>query len=272
MRSILFPTDFSELSQGALRYALSFASDLRAQLTIMNVYHPTNSPRRPFIEEGTRRRQVLRELKNFVHKQYLNKVYRGIRFRVKAGSTIRRLLEAAKSYRYDLLVLRRSENYDWLTRLLGSKTSILCAKAECPVLVLPPKADFQSFHNVLFVYGEHEEEDRQTRAYLDYYAARSGRRIHYLPIIASDSIRKQETMPYQKVKSRIKAYIQQHKIDLLITALRPKRITERFLDVGYMNRLILELDVPVLVVNDKTIQGNEFSLIPNLSALNNKRA
>lgn len=43
MRSILFPTDFSELSQGALRYTLSFASDLRAQLTIMNIYHPTNT-------------------------------------------------------------------------------------------------------------------------------------------------------------------------------------------------------------------------------------
>jgi hypothetical protein len=73
----------------------------------MNTYQGTNSPRRPFIEEGSRRRQVLRELKKFA-RPCLDRGFKKVQFKAKEGSTVKKLLEASKNPNYNLIVMGRT--------------------------------------------------------------------------------------------------------------------------------------------------------------------
>lgn len=266
MKSILFPTDFSKTSKDAFQYMLSFADMVGAEATVMNTFQATNSPRRPMIGEGTYSQKVLRRLKTFVKGSRLTSI-RNIRFRAKEGDTARSLIKASKGGSYDLIAMGRSKNYDRLTQLIGSRTATVCSRAYCPVLVIPPKVVFRGIRNILVAHNVHRSYDAFVLNYLEQLSLESTVQQHFISLAnkkhdptqsnkvpnllgLANSITK---APYYQIKNRLKDYIRQHKIDLLALRVKPQSFFKRLFNLGYDQRMIMELDIPILVLNNRIV-------------------
>ncbi len=138
LRSILHPTDYSELSEAALRYATALAHDHGARLIILHVVHtlgPENvtygemvSQRQP---EGYRQRlwdelHQVRPPDPDVRAEYL----------LSEEGPVEAITRTAAERNCDLIVLG-SHGRRGLRRLLeGSVAELVVRRAGCPVLVV----------------------------------------------------------------------------------------------------------------------------------------
>lgn len=142
---ILVPVDFSEHSQKALRYALAFASQFGAQVTLVHIVeqmvYPGDWMYPPLaVTEFApkKREQMLERLRAMdagsgVKTQHI----------VRLGRAWQEVVEVAKELKSDLLILA-THGYTGLKHvLLGSVAEKIVRHAPCPVLsVRPDERDF----------------------------------------------------------------------------------------------------------------------------------
>lgn len=133
--SILFATDFGPASQAALRYALSFAEENQAKLSLVHVVDPRKADHmagRVEVIEGPEKKlraMVPEEAKAWCTPKYL----------VYVGEPVERILQTAKEAAADLIVLgvHRAEGVPGAaTHLPIATVHKLLAQAAVPVLTV----------------------------------------------------------------------------------------------------------------------------------------
>ena len=140
VKSILVPIDFSAPSKNALAYAVPFAEQFGAKLTLLNVVEPVATPdfakSFPLAMEND---QVMAECK-----RELDRVVKqsGVSPRlvektlVRFGRSFHEIADAARTLKVDLIVIA-THGYSGLKHaLLGSTTERVVRHAPCPVLVV----------------------------------------------------------------------------------------------------------------------------------------
>lgn len=149
LKRILVPTDFSEHSANALRYAAAFARRFSAELYLLHVFQdlavsgpeavavgpPIVAPIEQFLDSA---RKSLDRLVEDAHLQQLT-VHREVR----PGTPFDEIVGMAKEKDIDLIVMG-THGRGWLAHvLLGSVTEKVVRKAPCPVLtVRHPEHEF----------------------------------------------------------------------------------------------------------------------------------
>ncbi|QJW89583.1 universal stress protein [Spirosoma taeanense] len=148
MTNLLFPTDFSTNTTAALDWVRLFARKTGATVTLLHVYQPiipdstlptigdpgmgvTASQE---IEEISRRR--LNELAVELQAEGLS-----VQTEWRIGSVDDEILDAAREYSADLIVMGRSELNTFFDRLAGSAVTDVAGEALCPVLIVPTLPD-----------------------------------------------------------------------------------------------------------------------------------
>jgi nucleotide-binding universal stress UspA family protein len=145
IRSILVPIDFSEHSQKALRYALAFATQFDAEVTLVHIVEQMVYPGdwmypplavTDFATE--KREQMIERLQALdagsgVSTQHI----------VRLGRAWQEVIEIAREQKTDLIILA-THGYTGLKHvLLGSVAEKIIRHAPCPVLsVRPEERDF----------------------------------------------------------------------------------------------------------------------------------
>lgn len=142
---VLFPTDFSEASAEAARYALTLADRLRAELHALHVIEAIA----PTLPEAAQHLAAFPE--GYLSKARENaesalaaalpsdlaggkKVVRGVR----VGSPRGEILKYAKQNHVDLIVMGTSGRSGLPRLLVGSVAERVVRHAPCPVLTVPP--------------------------------------------------------------------------------------------------------------------------------------
>jgi nucleotide-binding universal stress UspA family protein len=135
---ILLPVDFSDRSEGAVRYAKGLALNFYSELTLLHVLTP---PHYEFgaLETGgsmlselyvTRSAQVEKELGDFMAEELQGLAVRRV---VLEGDPARKTVEFAESEHIDLIVMP-THGYGRFRRfILGSITAKVLHDADCPV-------------------------------------------------------------------------------------------------------------------------------------------
>ena len=140
IQNILVPVDFSESSEGALKYASALAQEFRARITLIYVIEPA-----PFISDLRNVPTTLsdEEIEAKAHHELDLLVEEHIKSPIKAESLVRQgksyseIVKAAKQLKADLVVIS-THGYTGLKHtLLGSTAERVVRHASCPVLVLP---------------------------------------------------------------------------------------------------------------------------------------
>ena len=135
---ILVPTDFSEASQPALRYAAAFAGPCGSEVTLIHVIEPSPYPEfgyahMPRKEAGMKRAAIVilegscRELAQAGIKNGLA---------IRSGSASHEIAEQAHEQRSDLIVVATHGRGVIAHALLGSTAERVVRHAPCPVLVV----------------------------------------------------------------------------------------------------------------------------------------
>lgn len=137
--SILVPTDFSEASKRALKYAAQFAEQFGAKLIVLHVVEPVATPDfayYPLVMENDKAVAAARkQLGAFAGKLGLAAplVERAL---VRHGVAFNEISKAAESLRANLIIIS-THGYTGLKHvLLGSTTERVVRHAKCPVLVV----------------------------------------------------------------------------------------------------------------------------------------
>lgn len=146
---ILFPTDFSEFSLHALKYAQSFAETYKAELHVLHVVDeaslywmamgPNSLPIGPCTEELL---DVARkEMADFVGEHLADA--RNVTSDVVLGRPFTEIIRYARDSKIELIVLCTHGRSGIQHALLGSVTEKVVRKAPCPVLtVRHPEHEF----------------------------------------------------------------------------------------------------------------------------------
>jgi nucleotide-binding universal stress UspA family protein len=140
IKSILVPIDFSPSSEKALAYAVVFARQFGATLTLLHVVESVATPdfakSFPLVMENDR---VMTECQ-----QHLERVLKDLQIEpklvektlVRQGPSYHEIAEAARTLKADLIILS-THGYTGLKHaLLGSTTERVVRHAPCPVLVV----------------------------------------------------------------------------------------------------------------------------------------
>ena len=162
MKKILFPTDFSEVSQHALQYAIDFAKEFGAVIYVWTVYQlasvdAANLPPIYLEEMIKEKREGLEvQMSHFVKDIPMGFMGQsGLQYGIDVSYEIDKLAED-----YDLIIMATQGERSILEKWLGSITTHVLRHSPCPVLVIPKEATFNKWFKM--VYATNFEEGEET--------------------------------------------------------------------------------------------------------------
>ena len=153
MTKILFPTDFSENANNALKYAEHIVATLKAELILFDAWEMPNAnsslnmPSEKQIESHIKKR--MQELLARLRKSDLVKNL-PIRNRIKKGKMASLVKNMVKEEAIDLVIMGTKGASGLRKILMGSNTAAVIEKADVPVLCVPEKATFNNLKKIVF--------------------------------------------------------------------------------------------------------------------------
>lgn len=142
IKRILMPTDFSEHSQYALRYAVSFATQYQAKLYVLHVLVSPHAlvgyEAAPFVSFerlfADMKRSAEQQMASFIPEDYKKEVE--IETAFAQGSPFMEILKFAREKQVDLIVIATHGRTGLKHALFGSVAEKVVRKAPCPVLTI----------------------------------------------------------------------------------------------------------------------------------------
>jgi nucleotide-binding universal stress UspA family protein len=140
IKSILVPMDFSAPSKKALAYAVPFAEQFGAKLTLLHVVEPVATPdfanSFPLVIEDDKMIAACKgRLERIIKEQAIDLALVENAL-VRYGRSFHEIADAARTLRSDLIIIS-THGYTGLKRaVLGSTTERVVRHAPCPVLVV----------------------------------------------------------------------------------------------------------------------------------------
>lgn len=156
MKTILVPTDFSDIATNAINYAARLAVYTKSKLFLFHAYHvPMIVSEVPFVltsEENQLEEQSNEQMKLVIEdlqKKYENRLE--IESLSMPGFTSDEIVDIAKSRNCDLIVMG-TKGAGGSSRLLGTNTVDVIKHTNCNVLVVPEKVKFQKIDKIVFAF------------------------------------------------------------------------------------------------------------------------
>ena len=136
--TVLVPLDGSVLAEGALPKAVELAEASVAGLLLLRAAHahtlPGVDPTAAQVEVVREAEQYLAEVRDRLGKSGLKKVEASVWY----GPAAYAIVEAARLYRVDQIVMSTHGRTGFEQIMLGSVTAKVVARADCPVLSIRP--------------------------------------------------------------------------------------------------------------------------------------
>lgn len=155
MKKILVPTDFSDSSVNACRYARSLAPSLDARIRVVHVDHPTpvvidGMIAASYYHEDEKKAKLEALIKPLTEDPNDQLIDTPIESEYVPGLASDTLVEISSDY--DLIIMGTSGESNLLTQWLGSVSRDVMRQAHCPVWVIPPTFDFQPIRSIIMGY------------------------------------------------------------------------------------------------------------------------
>ncbi|WP_299113952.1 universal stress protein [uncultured Winogradskyella sp.] len=159
MKKVLLPTDFSDNSWNAIKYALQLYKNEACHFTILHTYTPIIY-QVEFMQSSTPQFQVIEAVKVTL-KQKLDKIYDKIKanFDNPKHQFVKRLSfntltvdidELCSKKKIDIAIMGTKGASGVKEVLFGSNTMHVIKNSKCPVLAIPSGFNFETPHDLLF--------------------------------------------------------------------------------------------------------------------------
>ena len=184
----MVPTDFSQLSKFALKYAIKIANTLDGNVTVLHVITRTKALRGRVQDKITssgksHRAAAEEDLETLI--KTLSEQYQTtsrIKYQVVRGTYFAStLMKEARKLRSGLVIMGTRGATGLAKAVLGSNTASVIEVSHVPVLAVPEQADFKGFRNVVYA-----SDLQNLEAELDIlirYIEKFGSTIHVVHIV-----------------------------------------------------------------------------------------
>lgn len=279
MLTILLPTDFSENSMNAIKYALEFFKYQKTKFYFMHAYqnefyeHADLSSREVFedVLDGVRN-QSKTNLEKLL--QTVKKLAPNPRFTFQSISAYNSLVEEANlitdAKNIDLIIMGTKGISDKSHIVFGSHTFQVLKYVQCPVLAIPPNYSNTQPKHILFPTNYLIPYKRRELKLLSVLAKsyRSTIDVLYISKSTKLSLRQQDNQAFikdalrdnevnfQQVSSKeiaesVKNYIKEKNIDLITMVNTQHSFLEDMLFPSTIDKISLGLEIPLLAMQNK---------------------
>lgn len=158
MRHILVPTDFSDASRNAYRFAREMAKQLQLPIRLVHCYLPEVDPAFPYLGINSkeflagRSERLWRFSESLSNGATDNETITGVSVHaeITPGPPTREIVRLGEAPDVAMIVMGSTGEHGMAGQLLGSVSTHVARKAPCPVLLIPQEATFRGFRHVLF--------------------------------------------------------------------------------------------------------------------------
>ena len=137
LKKVLLPVDFSECSQKALQYALSFARQFQAEVLLLHVVETVYPPPELVVLDSA---ALDHRVRDAAERQLAawSKEISGVRARalIRSGVPHHEIVAAAEENNIDLIILGTHGRSGMAHLFLGSTAERVVRRAPCPVMVV----------------------------------------------------------------------------------------------------------------------------------------
>ena len=276
MKTILFPTDFSDNSMHAAQYAGMLARRFDAKLIIVNVFSNVislgtdlNMINETTLLEEQLHKNSMHNLEIFSEKVFLSTELPEVQIehQLVYGFVTEGILEMANSMNVDMIVMGTKGVSNVFDKWMGSNAESVIKAAKCPVWVVPENA--QLTVPQLFIYAADLEEDEvsATKTLLDFSVPLGAtcKVIHIQNYFDNDLKQKSaETMAdlskefdgnnitfkdlnRNEIVEGIETYTRTHKPDVLALAVYDKNIFSNLFNSSITKHFVEESKIPILI-------------------------
>jgi len=277
IKRILAPTDFSDRATRALKYAIGLSQATEAKLYILHAYRvPTAATGTPYpvtgmyVDTVASQEQIAKEVdQEFEEIELLHLKDKRINYEfISTCSFPEEAIEEAIEDREIDLVVMGNRGDSTMEKLLGSTTTHLFRRTDCPILAIPEDAIFANIDSVLFATDYQQVDHANKFQGLISLASAFSARIDILHITPSDEkltpeklvvgeslerVFRQVRHTYhhqqgEDVQDGLRRYLERHE-EAGILALMPRdhSLWERLTKGSITNQVVFEADRPVLV-------------------------
>jgi nucleotide-binding universal stress UspA family protein len=273
MKTILFPTDFSNNAIHASEYAGMVAKRMNAKVVLLNVYTiPTVSEYQlpseieNFINQNKREAQT--KLDEFTRIFLKNTGLQSDRVstRVEYGYVSDKIVDTARALQADMIVMGTKGATDFLDRWLGTNAQKVMKHSDCPVWIVPQKALIHFPQNFLYAADFQEDELLATHKIMeiaepfgakckvvhvhDYFEMNVGHQIeatiHQLNEVFEEEDISVKSLHRANIIEGLETYIRRQKPDILALAIHEKSLFDRIFDTSITKHFVQEAHLPIL--------------------------
>lgn len=245
------------------------APAMGASIEIMSVYHlpaaDASSVPPAYIERliDERKRQVEANMANFLAGYPDAPV--SARHADYGVFTHQEIVDVAMREQPDLIVMGTHGANNALDKLLGSVTTLTMMQAPCPVLAIPPQAEWKGIKNIAYATDFHPSDEHAVAQLMTLGKAFSAK-VHFVHIhTGDDSIHIEEMAapvhyPYAfsdftivhnpSVMDGLEGYLKERSIDLLALFIPRRRMWERLFHTSFSKKMAFHTEVPLLTFRE----------------------
>ena len=275
MINILVPTDFSDLSKVAIRYAIRFANKIDANVTLLHVVSLIQPARASM---RLRLRSVEQELLEAAEEditalaaefQKEVKTKHPLKTSVVKGPYFNEAVSReAKRLRSGLIIMGTRGASGIKKYVVGTNTASVIDVSSTPVLVIPELAEFKNFKNVVYA-TDLTHTDKELKILIPYFL-KFDSIVHLIHVTSSlkqvSAIEKRideivekagynnvivRVMVNKNVDEAIQHYLDSTKADILATFTHEYGFYEKLFDRSLTRKLAFQSKIPLLAFKHK---------------------
>jgi nucleotide-binding universal stress UspA family protein len=270
MLNILVPTDFSKLSKVAVQYAIKIANKLTCNITLFHVVTVTNVVRHSMREKTKALEAQMMEKAEDDLNKLLKEVCKTVKtsnrvncLAVRGDSFQEVLLKHAKKLKAGLIIMGTKGASGLKKTVIGSNTTSVLEKSKIPVLVVPERASFNGFKDIVYA-SDLKQVDKELKSLIPYvekfgsvlhlvHIASSGKQVEPMEEKIDDAIQKAGypnscniVLVDRDVDGAIDQYLQISKADILAMFTHKVSFYEKLFEKSKTREMAFHSRVPLL--------------------------
>lgn len=273
MKTILFPTDFSENAVHASRYAGMMAKLFDANVILLHVYHIPMVPAYNTSFEvkdavSQNETEIKQQLQTFAtaFRMDSNLASERVIQKVEYGFASEKTIEIANSMKVDMIVMGTKGASNMLDKWLGTHAQDVMAKAECPVFTIPNDVSIEFPQRILYAADFKDDELHAVQKVLD-IAKPLGATCKVVHIheefepnighIVEETIKeleknfKEDDVTVQQFRrddtiEGLETYMKTYEPDILALAIHEKSFLDNIFSTSISEHFIQEAKIPIL--------------------------
>lgn len=266
MKNILFPTEFATHAPQMFQFALAIADVFKAKIYMLNALNLELYPKdnTNFEDEAAKTMDKLVEFKEFHQQKEMAHI--SVEYITEIGFAADVILKVAERDMMDLIIMGTQGNTIANEIYLGGAAVSVMGQATCPVLLIPPSAEFRGFHKMVCT-TNFDFQDLIVFATLKKWAKKFKAKIEALHVIEDrddlPAIRKkldllrdlfdnqiQFQLQSGNVTEMIEEFVEFTKPDILAMVHHQHNFISRLINGDVTEEIAREVRLPLLIFNE----------------------